>query len=48
MKKLVTEKGLNPENWRYIKNTPKELVLMHKLSPSTTRTIKKGDGIECM
>jgi hypothetical protein len=30
MKKLLESKGLNPENWLYIKNTSKELVVQKR------------------
>ena len=40
MKKLLKEKGLNPRNWYYIKNTPQELVIIHRHS-LRPRTIKK-------
>ncbi|NLX86611.1 MAG: hypothetical protein GXY97_05675 [Clostridiales bacterium] len=40
MKELLKQKGLNPRNWYYIKNTPQELVIIHRHS-LRPRTIKK-------
>ncbi|HHV99985.1 MAG TPA: hypothetical protein GXX36_10535 [Clostridiaceae bacterium] len=40
MKDFLSERGLNPANWRYIKNTPEELVIIHKYSLKP-RVIKK-------
>jgi hypothetical protein len=43
MKKLLDKKGLNPDNWHYIKDTPIELhiIHIHSLKP---RVIKKEVG----
>lgn len=41
MKELLAEKGLNPDNWYYIKNTPEELVILHRHSLKP-RIIQKG------
>jgi len=43
MKELLKRKGLNPDNWHYIKNTPTELIIIHKYT-SNTRIIKFGKG----
>lgn len=43
MKDLLKKKGLNPDNWLYIKNTPNELVIMHKYLEKT-RTIPMEKG----
>jgi len=40
MKELLESKGLNTNNWYYIKNTPDELVIIHKHS-LRPRVIKK-------
>ena len=44
MKDLLAEKGLNPDNWYYIKNTPRELIIIHKysLKPRTIILSEKG------
>ena len=43
MKDLLKKKGLNPDNWLYIKNTSTELVIMHRYSEKTrTIPIEKG------
>lgn len=40
MKKLLKDKGLNWENWHYVKDTPKELHIVHRYSLNV-RVIKK-------
>ena len=35
MKELLTARGLNVDNWRYIRYTPEELVIIYK---NTTQT----------
>jgi len=32
MKLLLKKRGLNPDNWLYTKNTPDELVIVHRYS----------------
>ncbi|WP_407652298.1 DUF6906 family protein [Acetivibrio straminisolvens] len=32
MKELLSSKGLNPENYHYIRHTPEELVIIHRYS----------------
>jgi hypothetical protein len=32
MKELLAKKKLNPNNWYYVKNTPGELVIIHRYS----------------
>ena len=32
MKELLSRKGLNVGNWRYIRYTPEELIIVHKYS----------------
>lgn len=39
MKELLAKKGLNPDNWYYVKNLPGELVVLHRHSLKT-RSIK--------
>lgn len=42
MKYKLIRLKLNPNNWQYIKNTPQELVLVHRVS-GKTRVISNGD-----
>lgn len=35
MKELLSRKGLNVGNWRYIRYTPEELVIIHKHTTQT-------------
>lgn len=35
MKELLSSKGLNVDNWRYIRYTPEELVIVHKHTTQT-------------
>lgn len=44
MKDLLKEKGLNPDNWLYTKNTPDELVIIHRYS-GKVRIIPIGKGV---
>ena len=39
MKELLKKKKLNPNNWRYIRQTPRELTIIHK-ETGRTRTIE--------
>jgi hypothetical protein len=39
MKLLLKKRGLNPDNWRYIRQTPRELTIIHK-ETGRTRTIE--------
>lgn len=41
-RKFIQSKRLNSENWYVVKDTPAEMVLIHKHS-NKTRTIKKGE-----
>ena len=43
MKELLEAKGLNPDNWLFVKNTPNELVIVHRHSMKP-RTIYIGEG----
>lgn len=41
-RKLMEQWRLNTYDWLVVKDTSTELVLVHKLSDQTTRTIPKG------
>jgi len=43
MKELLKKKKLNPNNWRYIRQTPRELTIIHRHT-SKTRTIRLEKG----
>ena len=45
MKELLSRKGLNVDNWRYIRSTSDELVIVHKhsLKPRTI-TLRREAG----
>ena len=32
MKELLSSKGLNVDNWRYLRYAPEELIIVHKYS----------------
>lgn len=34
--------GLNHKDWLIVKDTPEEMVIVHRYSDKTTRTITKG------
>ena len=40
-RKLIQRWKLNPADWLVVKDTTEEMVLIHRLSDSTTRTIPK-------
>jgi len=40
MKELLAAKRLNPDNWLYVSNMPKELIIKHRNS-GVLRKIKK-------
>ena len=42
-RKYITSKGLNAENWLVVKDTPEQMMLVHRHSDKTTRTIHKGE-----
>lgn len=42
-RKIIQSKRLNPENWMVERDTPTEMVLVHKHFDNKTRTIKKGE-----
>lgn len=39
---FLKSKRLNSENWLVVKDTPTEMVLVHKHFDNKTRTIRKG------
>ena len=39
---FIKSKGLITENWLVVKDTPREMHLVHKHSDTTTRIIHKG------
>lgn len=39
--KFIKAHGLIPENWLVVKDTPEEMVLVHRHSDRTTKTIHK-------
>ena len=39
---FIKSKGLNPENYLVVKDTPDLMHLVHRLSDKTTRIIQKG------
>lgn len=45
MKELLSRKGLNVDNWRYIRSTSDELVIIHKhsLKPRTIMLRREGE-----
>jgi hypothetical protein len=38
---MIRKAGLNPDNWLIAKNTSTEIVLIHRHSEKTTKTIPK-------
>lgn len=40
-RKLIQSKRLNPDNWMIERDTPTEMVLVHKRFDNKTRTIRK-------
>lgn len=40
-RKFIKVNGLNSENWLVVKDTPTEMILVHRLSDRTMRTIHK-------
>ena len=40
---FIKEHGLNPRNWLVVKDSPAEMVLVHRYSDKQTRTIHKGE-----
>lgn len=42
-RKLMQKWKLDPANWLVVKDTPNEMVLVHRHSDSTTKVIPKGE-----
>ena len=42
-KKLLMKKKLNPDDWMIERDTPTEMVLVHKHFDRVTKTIHKGE-----
>ena len=42
-RKLIDKWKLNTRDWLVVKDTPEQMVLVHRLSYKTTRTIPKGE-----
>lgn len=40
-RELIRSSRLNPENWLVVKDTPREMVLVHRHFDAKIRTIKK-------
>lgn len=41
-KKLIQKWKMNPENWLVVKDTPDQMLLVHRHSDKTTKIIPKG------
>lgn len=39
----IQSMGLNADNWLVVKDTPDQMILIHRHSDKTTRTIEKED-----
>jgi hypothetical protein len=39
---LIQAHGMDSRDWLVVKDTPNEMVLVHRYSDKTTRTIRKG------
>ena len=44
-RKLLKEWGLNTYDWLVVKDTSTEMVVVHRYSDQTTRTIPKGVAV---
>ena len=44
-RKLMQKWKLDPANWLVVKDTPNEMVLVHRRFDSTTKVIPKGEAI---
>ena len=40
-RKLIEKMGLHPENWLVVKDLPGQMVVVHRYSSKTTRTLHK-------
>lgn len=45
-RKLIASKNLDPAMWLVVKDMPDKMVLVHRYSDRTTRTIHKGVSYE--
>ncbi len=45
-KKYLKGCGLNPDNWLIVKNTPEEMLLVHRYTSSTRRISKRKEYAE--
>ena len=43
-KKAIQNMGLNPADWLVERDTPEKMVLVHRYSDRTTKTIHKGEN----
>lgn len=46
--KIIKSAGLNVENWLVVKDTSTDLVLVHRHSDSTVKTILKGGDVNVL
>ena len=44
-RKFIQQNGLDPAVWLIVKDKPEEMMLVHRYSDKTTRTIHKGERI---
>ena len=44
-KKLMQKWKMDPANWLVVKDTPTEMVVVHRYSDSTTKMIPKGERV---
>ena len=44
-KKLMQKWKMDPANWLVVKDTPSEMVLVHRYSDSTVKVIPKGEPV---
>lgn len=42
-RKMLERWGLDAHNWLVVKDTPDEMLIIHRYSDKTTRTIPKGE-----
>ena len=43
--KLMQKWGLNHQDWMVVKDTPEEMVLVHRFNSKTTKVIPKGGAV---
>ena len=44
-RKLMQKRKMDPATWLVIKDTPTEMVVVHRCSDNTTKVIPKGDTV---